>query len=130
VDAHSTTGMPRSKSVALEGRLVPSTTSVCNPLRRIERVKREDRGDYICSADNKVGKAASKEISLEVRLFTDLYPKNLQNCKRKISVVTLLRSSSTLCLVLVVCYCCVPFKGGRSEDFTLVVFNLGRMFHN
>ncbi len=75
--------MPRSKSVALEGRLESSTTS----LRRIERVRREDRGDYICSADNKVGKAASKEISLEVRLFTHLYPKNLHNCKRKISLV-------------------------------------------
>jgi hypothetical protein len=33
---------------------------------RIERVRREDRGDYICSADNRVGKAVSKEISLEV----------------------------------------------------------------
>jgi hypothetical protein len=75
--------MPRSKSVALEDRLVSSSSS----LRRIERVRREDRGDYICSADNKVGKPASKEISLEVRLFTHLYPKNLQNCMRKITAV-------------------------------------------
>ncbi len=126
MDAHSTIGMPRSKSVALEGRLVSSTSS----LRRIERVRREDRGYYICSADNKVGKAASKEISLEVRLFTHLYPKNLQNCKRKISVVTSLRSSLTLYLLNVVCYCCVLFKGGRSEDFTLVIFNEERVIQN
>jgi hypothetical protein len=79
MDAHSTIGRPRSKSVALEGRLVSSTTS----LRRIERVRREDRGDYICSADNKVGKPASKEISLEVRLFTHLCQKYLQNVREK-----------------------------------------------
>jgi hypothetical protein len=126
VDAHSTTGMPRSKSVALEGRLVSSTTS----LRRIERVRREDRGDYICSADNKVGKAASKEISLEVRLLTHLYPKYLKNGKRKITVVISLRSSSTLCLFNVACYCCALIKDGRSEDLTLVIFNEGRVIHN